>query len=169
MKVGRLAISLGTVGVIAWVGVGCPQKTKPPPAPVAAVAAEPAPTGFEVEMRGTLQEQLHAPRYIALLTTEPCDVGKLATTYVKALGHPDPTTPARDFYVEPVVQAGERLFLCGAALDGTGMRVLGFGSYPKNPIVFQAPKPGEDDAELEDLDFALHALKKPVALPFNRF
>ena len=176
----RLVISVSLAGLLG-VGTGCknahasPQTAATPavtpPAvtpPVRPVAPEP-PVGFEVEMYGTLLENVKAPRYIAYLSPSPCDVKTLATTYVKALAHPDPATPKRTFYLEPVALVGERQFLCGAALDRTGKQVLAFGSYPKNPIIFEAPEKGEDDADIKGLDFKITKLAKAVSISFDRF
>lgn len=144
-------------------------KREAPAAPALATEALKASDSYEIEIKGTLLERLKAPRYLVLLTPEPCDVRKLATTYLKATGHPDPTTPKRDFYLEPVGRAGERQYLCAAALDASGLSVLAYSAYPKNPLVFPARQQGKEDAELEDLDFELSPLDHPVKLPSARF
>lgn len=159
--------------------VGCKKPAPPPPPPVVrAPTPPPAPAaGYEVEMWGTLTESLRAPRYIVVLTHAPCDPKLLGTTHLSAIAHPDPAEPIRSFYVEPVVRNGERLNLCAATLNAEGTLVTGYGSYPKNPILFEKKKPAEeedddeddDDLVLRGLDFEVHPLTTPLSLPEGRF
>ena len=165
----------------SWVvgTVGCPHPAAEPKdagAPIAKVeplkveAPKPVPAiGFEAEMSGVVHESLRAQKYVVVMTPDPCDPKKLETTHAAAIAHPDPSAKKKDFYIEPFVKDGQVLYLCAAALDGSGKKIVGFGAYSKNPITFHQPPDGEDDVEIEDLELSLRRLTPPVLMGSDRF
>jgi len=148
---------------------GCKKETPVAPAAPAGTAGAERRDGFEAHVEGHLRGSLEAARYLVVLSHEPCDPRRLYAARHSCLGHPDAADPDKDFFLEAIVHADVPQHLCGAGLDASGTRIVSFGAYPGNPLRFVPPPPGEDERELEDLDFPLVALPAPVVMPDARF
>lgn len=129
--------------------------------------ADPRPS-FEVELEGLIKKpaQMRATRYVAIVTPEPCTLDNLGVVATLAIGEGRPRPTALTFWTEGNVREGTKAWICVLGLDAT-RNVIGFGTYPNNPLELRAH--GKGELELEDLDVTLAPVSPPRSLGGREF
>jgi hypothetical protein len=109
---------------------------------------------LEVEVTGTVRDQIKARKYLVFVLAAPCTLSTL--DQAKPLGGIDSIvgySKEKMFGFEAVIPHGSRGYLCALALDA-GSRVVGFGRYDHNPLVINRT-PGEEYAHVRGVEIPL--------------
>jgi hypothetical protein len=115
----------------------------------------------EFEVVGGLPRDLAADQFVVMVSARPCDLAGVAE--MMPLGGYDTvagTSRERLYGLEAILGEDGIGYLCGFALDA-GRRVVGFGSYPGNPLTEEV---AADETVPLYADLPLAAVDPPIPL-----